>query len=252
MVMGSSCRAGGFLDPADAWLLPALECAAMLRGERTDDPSLRFSLVAGQGRLFDLPELPQFFGSARWRQAGAPFMEVAASWQRTGGEIFQTDTLDFLVHGGRRPGLGLSGRLRRGRAGDRPWPSWRRLYARLSWPGTLGSGRWRLLIHLPLIDPPASALPEGRESFLDIRWRGPGGALIWVLERDIQGRPCAAGEMVLTAGQGVGLGLRWDAPSGALGLSLNVLRGTVLLRTSHLAHPRLGLTHRFSLGWVRP
>jgi hypothetical protein len=48
------------------------------------------------------------------------------------------------------------------------------------------------------------------------------------------------------------LGLRADPATGILGLTLVWLGAGVMIRTSHLAHPDLGLTHRFQVGFGRP
>ena len=51
----------------------------------------------------------------------------------------------------------------------------------------------------------------------------------------------------MALGGAAALAMRWDGASASLGPGCALRLGPLLLRTSHLTHPALGLTHRFEL-----
>lgn len=242
---------GGFRDAPDSWLLEAPDAVRLLRGDGIGQGG-GWSLEAMQGRLYGMPELSQVGLRAGWQAAGEGGLELGALRQETGGELFRTTGYAGWVRLGQRPRLGLVFRSRgaRSQAGD--WPAWQRLSATVSVAFPVGRAQARLRAYLPLSAVHPGALPEGREGFLRLAWHQRHWAAVWVVDRDPAGRPCSGWSLVMTLAGGAGVGLRGDAASGVLGVQISLLRGLFLVRTSHLAHPRLGLTHRFALGVVRP
>ncbi len=243
--------AGGFRDPGEAWLLPGGEVVRLMHGDPPGDGAT-WSVVATEGHLFGMPELPQTGLDVRWSSKARTGLRLEVTWSDTGRDPYRSTGLRAAL---RLPGLaapGVEWRQRRTELAGEGMPAWSRIYATWSLSGGWASGRGEIRVHLPLNHAPAGAVPEGREPFFEGRWRQGACAMVWRLERDATGRPRSGGSVDIALGGRVALGLRGDLPSGSLGPGLTVRRGPLLLRTSHLAHPRLGVTHRFAVGVVRP
>lgn len=241
LACGSPAAGGGSRDLHDGWLLPPDLLRPWLAPARPGRESGPW-LALGQARLYGMPELPLRGLAAGWR---APRWRAALAWQRLGADLLGEERArgQFLVGG--RQALGVAAgwdalRLADAPAGRRPVFN---LELRLAGPaGTVLAGS------LPLLPAPD--------------WYGRGGARRWwsvaaaageaawclALDRDARGAPLLEGEGALRVAEGCGLGLRWEPATGALGLTTAWLRGGLLLRSSHLAHPALGVTHRWSLG----
>ena len=77
-------------------------------------------------------------------------------------------------------------------------------------------------------------------------FRGAGIALRF--DQRFDGAPVPTLEVLARLSHRVGLGLRADPETGALGGNLAVRLGRIRWQSSHLVHPVLGPTHRFHLG----
>ncbi|PID80552.1 hypothetical protein CSB20_06890 [bacterium DOLZORAL124_64_63] len=241
----------GLRDVQDSWLVDAVDMARLLRGPGASETG-GWSVEAMQGRLYGLAELPQHGLRGQWRSHGKGGLAVGLARQQMGTELFRTTGLEGRVRWGTNRGAGLVCRVRQADSVAGGWPAWWRLSASLHGVWALGAGRAEGQVFLPLSGVPAGAIPEGREAFCRGAWWSGPWVVVWQVDRDPQGRPCCGWSLDLALGQGAGVGLRADGTSGVFGMGVMLLRGVFLLRTSHLAHPRLGLTHRFSVGVVRP
>jgi hypothetical protein len=241
--------AAGTRDLTDGWLVPARCLVPLLGGSPAphETPSRGFWLWCAQGCLYGMPELPlqgAALGYARTRLA------VSAGWEKLGDNLYREDSWRLrLAFRSRRTLVAITGR-REGRflmgeagrvAGTLVLEVRRRLWSALE------LSIWHSLC------PPASR-PEGRSLRRWVLLSGHGKISSWAvaLERDGEGAPCwqVAGLVVLVAG--VAVGLRSEPATGTVGLTTAWRRGGWCLRSSHLVHPELGLTHRWGLLWGWP
>ncbi len=247
MLAVGSAGAAGLRDAADGWVLTAEDLAG---AGQADVACTGAWLRSAGGRLYGMPELPVgalAAGWTGWRWHGA------VSWQRTGAGLLVEDLGRLGLAWGRRWRFGavLSGR--RLVLGDRPGaPEWRSaLYAALRLqPGDGLQARMEVWAPWGGEDLPR----EGRTRRLRVAVAGADWAVAAALDTSADAVPALGCEALLWFGSGAGggglaLGARADAGAPALGPVVVWRRGAVFLRTSHVAHARLGLTHRFELGW---
>lgn len=243
---GPPALGGGVRDLADAWLLDGPRTDALLAGPDAARPSApRWWLEVRQGMLYGLPELPQM-GLLVSRRRGRH--HVLLAWERLGQDLYREDlaTARILYGDAWRWGLCLE-------------------LARLDLAGD--SYRRNLLIAACVELP----LAPGIEVTIDLPWTGPPpwygdrGVLRWVavngrisaaawtvaLHRRADGTPTLQAEALFSLVPGVAWGARWDAASGSAGFCTAWKRAGLVLRSSHLAHDDLGITHRWSLGVAR-
>lgn len=256
--LAGSGLAAGLRDIRDSWLVDP-ETAWVLLGGCQEGPSAlvrpRPSLVldCGQGRLYSLPELPQLEAGLRLRAGlGSQLVTLSASWRTLGGEIYRENTLQLAIGLGTRPGIGVGlERTTQNLAGELE-PAVSRIFLAAERPFELGQDRILLLRAQLFVNPdPDPEFQPDRLPFLSAAFLGRQAGLAVAVDRRWDGAPVAGLEAFWIAGSGVGVSLRVDAATGALGPGLHVRRGALLLRTSHLTHPVLGQTHRFQLGVVR-
>jgi hypothetical protein len=101
-------------------------------------------------------------------------------------------------------------------------------------------------LDLPLLAMPAWFGNRGLQRWL--RLRGGAGGGLWALATDMRGDgvPVVQLEMVMIPGDAVALGLRAEPSSGTFGVTAAFRWDSWAVRTSHLLHPELGPTHRWS------
>nr|MEE4266650.1 hypothetical protein [Candidatus Krumholzibacteria bacterium] len=250
-LQASPAAAAGWREVEGAWLVPSDLADRLLEGDpsRTGGRSWRLSL--GTGQLFALPELNQQSLRVDWRghPGGVP-TTLQVQWSRLGRGFFSESQARGQMMLGRRPGVGL--------ALEKTWMAIAeeavvpvpRLDFLLGyqWSGEAVGRLWARVAH-PF---PGRSTQEGagprRRDFLEAGWQKDQYALVVQWDQDDRGRPLLGGDFLWKAGPGVGLGLRWDPATGALGPGLQILGKGLLLRTSHMVHPWLGVSHRFSLG----
>jgi hypothetical protein len=260
MLLGTGvCAGAGTRDLADGWLL-GLGAVAHVLGTPPGSPTGTW-LSAGQTRLFGLPELPVLALEAGWRQTGWPGpLSCVVTWQRLGDPLFLEDVGNVHVQFGRQPVLGLAvGRVQvttEAREFD--------LVPTLSAWQTTFSVQWdwrpsrttelRMLLWLSLAEPDEATLSRARRPLLKVEgWRGQ-VALAAAVDLKADQTPTFGLEVVLGSGRAA-WGLRLEPESGVAGPVFHWCRGRLQLGTSHLAHPQLGVTHRFRIAlgaWGAP
>lgn len=250
----------GLREHEDSWLLNILEVWALLQGPPLSGPMAGLKgpakgivIRAGSGELFGMPELPQSqVGGDLMLPGPGGGLGLGISWQVLGADLYRESRLKLEVDLGRTPALGLDmTRHQTVLAGQGIPPSWQVLFT-LEHRFIL-SPSYQLRLHLTLDAVPNSDsfLVSGRQPLLDMALLTGTAALALCLERAPDGTPLLGGECFWSLGQGAGLAIRFDPATASLGPGIYLRRGPLLLRTSHLAHPVLGQTHRLSLALVR-
>jgi len=231
---------GGLRDLADAWLASPGQTASMLRGRDAATPG-RWSVAVGQGRLYELPELPQCGLELGWRASAAG---VSASWERLGRDLYREDTWRLAALVGRRVRWGAQVGVARlalgGRARGQSGEATLRLQAELP-AGHVLDVWWPLTVAPPWYG------SEGLRRWLRLSGAGDGWAWCAALDRSAGGAPIAQGEVLVRLAPIAAFGLRVEPWSGTIGCVTAWRLGGLLLRSSHLVHPDLGTTHRGGL-----
>jgi hypothetical protein len=232
--------AGGMRDLDDAWLMSDDVALAMVQpGPR----ATRWRVTAAHGRLYGLPDLPQsgLAVDGRW-----PTVAVTLRWRRLGRFLFREDLVGAAVMAGRswQAGLGVDRHTMR-LAAD---PPVRAMTFDLRVRATPRPG-WTVDAWWPLSDAPSWQRLRGMHRLLRLtavrgRW-----AAAMAIDRTGDGGVVAQGEWLAGLADRVAAGVRIEPWSGASGLVTVWRAGPVVLRSSHLAHPDLGVTHRWSVTW---
>lgn len=244
---GAPAVAAGLRGVADAFLLAGADAAAVLDG-RCGPPAGRGAWFRlGQARLWGMPDLPvaEAGAGAAWALCGGT-AAVQGAWERTGGDLARTDRQAVALGWRRNWEVQLAASRERlavqGETVAARDEAWLRTGPDLRWGEavSLSLRLWALLSPPPAGD--RQPRPAGRAV---LRLRGGACAVAW--DRRADGRSALGLEAALALGDGAALAARWDAASASLGPGLILRLGPLLLRTSHLQHPALGLTHRFEL-----
>ena len=244
LLLATTAAAAGLRELADGWLMTPGELGGILAPDRapTGDRSWLWRAGMGTGSLYGMAELPlrALDLALGWRTSTATW-RLAGTWQVTGDDLFRTD--NWTVEAGRHGTWRLQLRLVRERmllAGDQgPRHAETGLVLGRSW------GRGTADLHLPLDAPPAPGdrrlRPVARAAVV-----AAGAALVVSCDRRGADALLLGGELSLGLGPAALL-LRFDGASGSLGPGLAVVRDHVLLRTSHVLHPTLGISHRVQM-----
>ena len=246
--------AGGTRDVSDGWLLPAGELIARLwpppenRGSGPlgatatgQQASLAHWLWLGHARLYEMPQLPLLAVGLGLPALG---LQWSLQWQRLGQTLVQEDQWRLAVRGPSRleptlsvgwDRLALAGRSGRGHLF---------LGAGISLRTAAGL---RLRIEPPLTPPPPWYGPTAARRWLLIT--GGLEGVVWGLavDRTTAGSPVVQLDLTGRVGPRAALGLRAEPVTGSVGLTTAWYHRNWLLRTSHLIHPELGVTHRWYL-----
>lgn len=231
--LAEAAHAGGSRDVADAWLISPEDLGA--------GTAARWHVLVGAGRLFGLAELPQ------WRcdgQVVGASWRGGLAWERLGSGLLCEDAVRVHACLGRRWRLGCEvgvDRLVLAAEEPRLWPA---LAVRAG--GALVPGV-RLEVWCHLREAPPWYGVNGLRRLALITGGGEGWAWGAAIDRAVDGRPTLQGEVLARVAPVACLGLRVDPWSGALGLSTAWRVRIGWLRTSHLVHPELGVTHRWAL-----
>jgi len=230
--------AGGLRDLEDAWLIPTARLRTMLTS--AEAPPRRWFLTVAQGRLYDLAELPQLGIAAGY---GGSNLQCRVAWERLGRSLYREDQarLEVLVGPTWRVGFGAGvDQL------DLGEPELRRAFSlELRIRGALPNGL-SIDVWWPLTEAPTWYGRQGLRRWL--RLDGGGKAGVWSAAVDVtsEGTPTVQGEAMLRLAAAGALGLRFEPWSGAAGFTMAWRLGPVLWRSSHLVHPDLGTSHRWS------
>jgi hypothetical protein len=92
---------------------------------------------------------------------------------------------------------------------------------------------------------------RGQRRWLWISGRYQHSSWAVALDRNEAGVPSFQAELMLGLSSHFAWGFRAEPATGSLGFITIWRRSSFLLRTSHLAHPDLGLTHRWCLAFGR-
>jgi hypothetical protein len=174
--------------------------------------------------------------------AGA-HLTFTGAWQRLGRGVFAEDTwhIEVAVRSRWRP------RLRWGRRrlaiGETSSVEQSELQPGLSFPL---SSNLVLDLDVPLLAAPVWFGEGGLRRWLRLRGHSASGLWAVALDRGGDGTPRIQLEVSVVAGSTGCFGLRAEPASGAFGLVTAFHRGAWMIRTSHLVHPELGPTHRWS------
>lgn len=268
MTMLSTCfpaaaHSAGVRDFSDGWLLNPGDTASVLAKDEVPPsdkdgphpesvPRERWGLWAGagQGVLFSLGDLPlkSLEGGIVHRGQRWPW-SLAGSWERLGDWLMVEETGTIGLRLGGNPQIGFRMKARRwlveGQKIDTGLEA--AFEGRLKFKlGEELSGSLALWMHLS--QPVRWHRERGRRDLADIKFFYPGGGVAVRLEQGGDGAPVLSVEVMGRLTTGLGLGFRADPVTGSLGGSLVAKIGGPWLRTSHLVHPALGVTHRFHLG----
>lgn len=224
---------------ADGWPLPpgwsiatAADAASLSRGTW---------VACGTGRLFDMPELAQRYLGARIARGGG---YAEAGWQILGGAAWCERRVRVEAGWGRRLGAGLAwGRRGSGVEGG-AFSSCQEATAVL-WASLADDLRLSIRSD-PLILTP-DGVPDRRWPWLRLCGRRGVAAWALVLDRRRDEAPTLRAAGQARCASGLALGVLGEPGTGTLGLTTVWTRGPIVLMTSHLAHPALGLTHRWML-----
>lgn len=233
--------AGGVRDLADAWLVDGRELAGWLR-PGPPDGAAAWWLEATQGRLWGLPELPQ--AGVRLVHDPSPWL-VTLGWERLGAELYAERTLRGQVvrDCGWLVGLGVEHRdlaLAGSASADH--------LSLLLNVGTPPLGPFRCDVSWPLTAAPPWFGTRGPRRWLRLLYASASGLLAVRADRRPDGSPTVQVEVVLPLAPRLACSGRLDAGSATLGFGTAWRVGRLLLRTAHLAHPDLGVSHRVGLG----
>jgi len=246
--------AGGVHDFPDAWPIDADTARSLLSGQETPRFSQRgFLVMIGQGRLFEMPELNQRFISLGGNlPTGAIPIHLSGQWEQTGSDLFMEDSVAGRLLLGRNQTWGVSGRWLRQTLGGLIGDS--NTHLGLLWGMKFQAGeiRGRFQVNWPLTRWSGSAGDGRRENILNLTMVTSHLAGAVVVDRHDDGTPRPGFHLLLTVDGGVGLEFRADPATGSLGPGLSLIHGRLMLRTSHLIHPHLGVTHRLMLVVGKP
>ena len=249
-VPGSDAVAAGLRRIDEAWLLPAAMAAEAIGGDVRPTASgawVRF----GHAQLFGVASLPAHSSAIGARHHG---MACEAGWDALGGDAFRDDCGRVRVRAGRSVALGIEASLRRVRPGPGSALTRADIDLTIGWQGAAGRlGTCDLRLAVPVAAGGAGALAREPHRRLEIALGGRQCAVALAWSAGADGSPSASWEALCGLGAGLGVLWRADGPSGAVGGGVVWQRGPFRLRTSHLAHPDLGLTHRLevALGMVQ-
>lgn len=243
LLLGTPAAAGGLRRLDSAWLVPGALHGVLLDPARTTPARTGGSwLRTAQTSLYGLPELP-----VRLLAVGAAgrTWAVETGWEALGGDALRDDRLTARCSVGDRWRVGLWAARRSVRPGPgdvgQALAADLEVMARGAHPAL---GTWMAALQWPLARATDSWVGAEPEPRLRAALAAPGRAVALSLDVGEDGRPAIGWEAVAGLGGGLGLAWRSDRASGAAGGGLLWRKGRLRLRTSHLAHPELGLTHR--------
>lgn len=242
LALATPAGAAGLRRLDSAWLLPAPLEAVLLGADRDLAARGGAWVRASQASLYGLPELPARLLAVGGARAG---WAAEAAWETLGTGVLRDDRLGgrMLVGRGARLGLRVERRTLQPGPGDAGRSLAVDLEMALSGTGAAGSS-WSTTLQWPLLRRRDAWLGPEPESRLRAAVAAPGRALALALEVAADGSPALGWEAQVGLGGGVALSWRSDPATGSGGGGLLWRRGRLRLRTSHLAHPELGLTHR--------
>ncbi|MCP4292845.1 MAG: hypothetical protein GY780_13555 [bacterium] len=247
-----SAMSSGLKDFNDSWLIPPNLVHDLMSPANQNDHSNDFYLwSAGQGRLFEMHELKQQFLSFETQLTthGIPWAFIFA-WQKTGLGDFVENRFQADVFWGQNAQWGMGTTHSIQELGKRQEPTKKNYFALFRYPYNGTGFSCYLELRWPVFSSSENVNFTERTNFLKGVFEGEDFAFATVVDRNGDGVPQIGFQLFFVLSDGVGLAMRTDLATGSLGPQLSLSKGLLLLRTSHLVHPQLGITHRleFSLG----
>lgn len=241
--------AGGLRDFHDSWLISSSTTRVLLdQREKPEAGGHGFMLMLGQGRLFDMPELNQQFLAMEGRfSSGVFLLRMAGLWERTGTQLFVEDHLGGKICLGNSPSWGLSANWSRQTLGGMEEDPVLELGLLWEVRFHLGDFNGSFELDWPLNTEGESPGDGRRRNIGKFSLASPNFATAIVIDRQASGVPKPGLHFLVPLDAGVGLELRADPATGSLGPGLSLVRGKLMMRTSHVVHPHLGITHRWLL-----
>ncbi len=238
--------AAGMRDFVDSWLVPSAAVRELLlRDSQVGIVSKNFWGSMGQGRLFELQELEQkYVGLGLAVPLYGTRLDLSGCWEQTGTDLLVENRLEFRFLLGKSTAWGLSGTWFRRTLGHEPQSPLRN--ASLLWqvPFSWAGNKGHLSLQWPVKVGGNPLWNQQKMGCFKATLRTKTLAITLALDRSAFGEPSPGFQIFWAVGERVGLEWRVDVATGSLGPGLNFLRGPVLVRTSHVVHPQLGLTHR--------
>ncbi|MFO7654109.1 MAG: hypothetical protein R6X25_09840 [Candidatus Krumholzibacteriia bacterium] len=234
----AAATAAGLRDATDGWLMPASDLHRLLGGRDRPGPWCELA----HGRLHGLAELPLTSAAAGFRLGGA---RVRLEARHSGATILRETGCAVTVAGGPP----WSPRLRLGRAAFEVAGGWSasQLEAAVGLTVPL-AGAVACDVDVPLLPAPVWYGHGGLRRLLRLRAGWPLAAVAVAVDRRGDGVPQVQLEVALAPVGAATLGLRAEPASGSLGVTTGWRVGPrLMLRTSHVLHPALGVTHRWGL-----
>ncbi len=246
-------QGGGVRDLSDGWLCTPAWIGAFIASERpagaepgsessrNTDVGAKGWLAGGVGSLYGMPELPLSSISARFAARGLVW---AIDWNRLGSDLFQENVCEFgpLLGCGRGWRFGPVFAVESAVVG-------RSTFSRSTFTGIVFSGTAPpgLAVDLRMRTAVAPVWHSSRGRYRWASVAGMAGCWGWAVAFDrVQDGPIQLqAALSWRVAEGVCCGLRADPSTGTCGWTTAWRRGSLLLRTSHLAHPDLGVTHRW-------
>ncbi len=248
--MGHPAAAGGCRDLTDGWLLSPLALTRLLETDSLVTPASgaarvteRVWLSCGQMRLYGMPELTALRLAAGYRWQS---LSVGCSWQQLGGDLYCEDRVRLRIASARKHTLryGLV-------AGwDLLELGWAQRWTNLALAAELQlqfGGQTRIVWTGHISALPFWQADRGWRRWLLIESRVATSMCALAVERTGTGAPAVQLALAVNLTGRAGLGLRAEPVTGVFGFTTFWRRGNWLLRSSHLGHPELGVTHRWSL-----
>lgn len=230
---------GGVRDLDDAWLVSPAVLGALFAMPSASDH--RWCVSAGHGRLFGLPELPQVGLELTYAAKGG---EATVSWQQLGADLYRERIWRVHLRVGANWRIGARcGQSQLDLSGG---PARRQFDADLYAQVPLAADA-SLEVWWPLTPLPVWYGESGLRRWFEVTGRGDHWLWVLATDRNADGKPSAQGEVLLRLGPPAAIGLRCEPASGCVGLCTAWSAAGVVLRSSHVLHPDLGLTHRWGL-----
>ncbi|MCP4144144.1 MAG: hypothetical protein GY752_02530 [bacterium] len=218
----------GFRDADQGWVIPPDDCRERNTGY--------FGAVSVSS-LYQMPELPMQSVLSGW---SSEKWHMAFRWHKLGGDVYREDSLsvDMLFGGSLKFGIKVEHESQQ----FSDVPGWNTLYSFVT------RYDYRESITLKSTTPISGAMLATRDYEQ---------LLMIIRSEDVL---FALGIDDTNSGEkSVRLGLDWllhhmfrvgaivDTSSSSTGLTTSIKIGKILTRSSHLAHPELGMTHRWQL-----
>ncbi len=238
--------AGGLKDLEDGWLIPvplAVDLLATAEEAEFSTPRGGLWLNLGLARLYGLAELPlqhAAVGVAKGR------ISAGLAWQELGNGLFREQQFRLRLVWGELWRVSAAGGLEQCEVAGEVIRHHAALEIALRSPCNAP-----VMVQLiwALMPPPPWHATRSQRRWLLLAGRLELTRWAVAVDRSGTGTPSLQADLLFRVGAGFACGLRGELATGSMGLTTTWKLSGFLLRTSHVAHPDLGLTHRWSLAW---